>query len=176
MTTIKPTLYCDVDGVINIAAKKAQGAASKIIFRKLPSVGRHIKPVPLKIQWRESMVANLALLPVNFIWLTTWNEYAVKILEPLTGIQSHSVIDYHMKFKEIGKQTNKYVLLRDHQKAQPTPFIWIDDVATKHYKEEHWEELGVPHLVIRPKRHFGITDDHMSQIDEFILNLETRKS
>ena len=171
--TIQATLYCDVDGVINIAAKSAQDTVSKVIFRKLPSVGKHLSPVPLKINWRESMVESLALLPVSFFWLTTWNHQAVNILEPLTGLRSHGVLPYNMKLREFRRQTNKYGILRAHQELNPTPFIWIDDVATRHYNERHWDGAA-EHLVIRPISRFGITDDHLEEIKEFLLKFNSK--
>ena len=110
----------------------------------------------------------LALLPVSFIWLTTWNHQAVRILEPLMGIRSENVLKYDMSWKEFRTHPNKYNLLRLHQAQNPSPFIWIDDVATQHYDISHWENVQ-EHLVIRPHKKFGITDDHMEMISEFMI-------
>lgn len=163
----KPALYCDVDGVLNIASRTTKSITSKVILRQLPSIGQRLAPVPLRIRWRESVVAQLAVLPVSFIWLTTWNYQAVRILEPLMGIRSEHVLEYDMNWKEFRTHPNKYNLLRLHQSQAPSPFIWIDDVATQHYDASHWPDSS-QHLVLRPHKKFGITDDHMKSIGEFI--------
>jgi hypothetical protein len=166
----KPNLYCDVDGVINIAARKMiLGMKSQIIYRKLPSIGQNFAPVPLRIRWQDEIALNLAALSVNFYWLTTWNHQAVSILEPLTGIKSVGVLPYNINLREIHNQKTKYDILKQHQENSITPFIWIDDVATQHYQKHHFPE-DQPHLIIRTNKRFGITNDHMLQINEFILN------
>lgn len=78
-----------------------------------------------------------------------------------------------MRFREFNRETGKYNLVQAHQIINPRPFIWVDNVATKNYKPEHWEQLNVPHLIIRPNKRFGITEDHMAQMNEFVANIRT---
>lgn len=163
----RPTLYCDVDGVINIATRKREGLNHRIIYRRLPSIGSRLMPVPLRIRWQENLISSLAELKVNFFWLTTWNHQAVSILEPLTGIKSHGVLNYKMPLWEAVKQRSKYELLKQHQNVNPSPFIWIDDVATQHYKEEDFQNAP-EHLVIRTDKRHGITETHLEQITSFV--------
>lgn len=168
MLSNAPTLYCDVDGVINIATMQLRKFENKIIFRKLPTkAGEKFWAVPLNITWRKQVSTALSLMNVNFFWLTTWNHQAVNILEPLTGIKSAGVLDYKMPLRETMSQHSKYLLLKKHQKINPTPFIWIDDVATKHYLKDDFPTTQ-PHLVIRTQTKQGITDEHITQINEFI--------
>ncbi len=160
------TLYCDIDGVLNIAGKEFADTITKRIFRKVPSVGRFLFPVPVKLSFRKGITDAMSLLPVKWVWLTTWNKYAGK-LEKHSGVKSHETILYHMHIWETGRQKRKYALLQAHQKANPTPFIWIDDVATKYYKEKDW--VGQPdHLIIRPDHKFGITEEHIASMREFV--------
>jgi len=161
-----PNLYCDVDGVINIA-KHHDDAVSKFIFRKLPTRAGNLTPVPLRIRWSNYVPTFLSGIEANFYWLTTWNQQAVSILEPLFGIKSVGVLDYKMKLIEARQQKWKYELLKKHQKDNPTPFVWIDDVATKHYKEEDWIGAAA-HLVVRPHKNHGITREHILEIGEFL--------
>ena len=164
-----PNLYCDVDGVINIS-KHHDEAVTKFIFRRLPSFVGRIGVVPLRLRWSTYVPDFLTDLSANFFWLTTWNHQAVHILEPLLGIKSKGVLDYKMKLREARHQKWKYELLQAHQAKNPTPFIWIDDVATKHYREEDW--VNAPqHLVIRPLKHQGITREHMEQITNFMASM-----
>lgn len=165
----KITLYCDVDGVLNITSRRAKDLVSRRILRQLPSFGQRFTPVPLRIRWRETIVNQLSTLPVSFVWLTTWNYQAVRILEPLMGIRSEHVLEYDMTWKEFRTHPNKYNLLRLHQSLNPTPFIWIDDIATQHYHADHWKDPS-QHLVIRPEKKFGITNEHMASISEFTKN------
>lgn len=168
----KPILYCDVDGVINLSAKTAQVVREKTVLLRPPFIFRHLArmgPVPFKVRWRESMVETLSLLPVSLWWLTTWNQQAVKLLEPLTGIRSEGVLNYHLGVREIRTQPSKYTLLRLHQLADPRPFIWVDDIATQHYRESDWVNPP-PHLIIRTVKNHGITDEHLEEMRNFISN------
>ena len=163
---VKPTIYCDVDGVIN-TTQKLENGTTKIIYRKLPSLGEKLWKIPLRINWHNHTTLTLAALQVNFYWLTTWNHQAVHILEPLIGIKSTGVIPYRMPLKEARRQYTKYELLKAHQAENPSPFIWIDDVATQHYKKEHFKDAQ-PHLIIRTNKRLGITPEHLQQIHDFV--------
>lgn len=125
-------------------------------------------PVPFRINYKEPITSEIAQLPVKFIWLTTWNHQAVKIWEPLTGIRSLEVLPYNFKLREFRTHKTKYEILKAHQAANPSPFIWLDDVATKHYNPADWEN-NPEHLVIRPQKRYGITMDHVERMKEFIV-------
>lgn len=166
---LKPTIYCDVDGVLNVYSKDIN-LKSIIARRRTPSLGAYLPKVPLRFKWYEEIVneiVNEFAALVDFKWLTTWNDDAVKIIEPLTGIRSSGFLNYQMKLKEAGSQSQKYTVLKAHQLINPSPFIWIDDVATKHYKEEDWAGHH-DHLIIRTNRKIGLTMEHLGTMKEFL--------
>lgn len=162
----KPILYCDIDGVLNIDAKVVADAAKKIVFRKVP-FGRYFSPLPTRLNYRPDIISSMRDLQTSLYWLSAWNQYAVKVLEPITLLKSEGVLHYKMGIKDIGKEHGKYLLLREHQEVNPSPFIWLDNLATRNYEPRDWENFQHPHLVIRPSTRFGLTDDHMSKIKEF---------
>lgn len=160
-----PTLYCDVDGVINIYKKRPHDSMSANIVRRLPHFAKTLR-VPVKITWREDIIERLAKLPVNLVWLTTWNWEAVEKIEPLTGLKSSDVLFYKMKLSEVYNQRHKYALLKNHQKTHPSPFVWVDDVAPRFYNKNDWLDLN--HLIIKPTRGEGLTSADMDKIENFI--------
>lgn len=167
----KVTVYCDVDGVLNVKRKSVGHSAEKA-FRKLPLLAGKILPkVNLWFRWQEEIIRKFSDEIIGgdtlFVWLTTWNYEAVSTVEPLTGLISHDVLEYRMRFHELKTQRRKYLLLKEHQKINPSPFIWIDDVATRSYRESDWEDSH-PHLIIRPSSTFGITEKELMQITEFM--------
>lgn len=166
----KPILYCDVDGVINIASRRAKGVMVNTVRRSIPTVEKLFPQVPIRFRWNESITDSLAELPVRFIWLTTWNYQAVQLLEPLLGIKSESVLFYKMQLNEFRNQRRKYELLKAHQAENPSPFIWLDDVATRFYNPEHWDE-AVNRLVIQPNPKQGVTKEHLQRIDSFLTTV-----
>ncbi len=165
MKTSTPVLYCDVDGVINIRTTQLNDLTKQFLHRSVPFLK---KPVPLPFRYSPSVVESLTLYPVSFFWLTTWNHSAVKFLEPITKIRSEGVLDFRLTVRDIGKEHGKYKLLKDHQTANPRPFIWVDNVATKNYNPADWEEFKHPHLIIKPETRYGITSDHLAEMEEFI--------
>lgn len=162
-----PNLYCDVDGVINPADKKLDNISMSSLKRQIPFIKDFLK-VPIRFRWNQDVIAELASLPVNLIWLTTWNHDAVNLLEPLLGLKSSNMLPYRMKIYEIRNQRHKYDLLKNHQKNNPSDFIWVDDVATKHYDDAHWSE-DYSRLIIRPNFKTGLTLEEVERIKEFLI-------
>lgn len=170
----KFTIYCDVDGVFNVY-HNSEKLNKIIVKRKLPSLGLYLPKIPLPFKWYEDISNDF----VNRIlskhspylhWLTTWNHDAITIVEPLTGIKSTSYIEYRMTLKETTTQAYKYDLLKNHQRNNPTPFIWIDDIATKNYKEQDWLEHP-KHLVIQPSTKYGLTLENIETMERFISEI-----
>lgn len=168
------TIYCDVDGVFNVYHQN-NALTKTMLRRRLPSLGVYLPKLPLPFIWYEEIsdlfVKNILVKhSPNLHWLTTWNDDAVSLIEPLTGIKSTSVIPYHMGLKEVTTQAYKYSLLKEHQTQNPTPFIWIDDIATKNYREEDWVQHPA-HLVIQPMTKYGLTIKDIEKMEIFIERL-----
>lgn len=165
------TIYCDVDGVLNVR-RKSSGHMAEKIARKLPLLlGRVLPRVRLWFRWQEEIilkfVEQVKTSESMFVWLTTWNHEAVSTIEPLTGLVSNEVLEYKMRFSELTNQRHKYALLKKHQAVNPSPFIWIDDVATRSYRADDWS-ADHPHLIIRPHSAFGISTSDIEKITNFI--------
>jgi hypothetical protein len=172
---LKPTIYCDVDGVLNVYSKD-NNLKSVIARRRTPSVGLYLPKVPLRFKWYENIaneIVNELAAFVDFKWLTTWNDDAVRIIEPLTGIRSSGFLNYRMRLSEAGSQVKKYAVLKEHQLLNPSPFIWIDDVATKHYREEDWTGHH-DHLIIRTNRKLGLTMEHLDSMKDFLKSYKLK--
>lgn len=170
----KLTIYCDIDGVFNVYHNNEK-LTKTIVKRKLPSVGSYLPKIPLPFKWYED-ISNVFIERIltkhspYLHWLTTWNQDAISIVEPLTGIKSSGYIEYRMTLKETATQAYKYDLLKEHQRKRPTPFIWIDDIATKNYKEQDWSDHP-KHLVIKPSTKYGLTLKDIETMENFIATI-----
>lgn len=161
------TLYCDVDGVLN-PLKRRSGTTSKRIWRTVPLI--NVK-LPVWFTWKKEIPEFFNTLSgAKKYILSTWNEQGRTVLEETMGLKSFEHIPYRMPFKDIGNQSTKYELLKQHQKQNPSPFVWIDDVATKNFKEEEWEGY-YPHLIIRPNAYVGVTVEDLIKVKKFIATV-----
>jgi hypothetical protein len=161
----KVHIFCDVDGVINIypdapyRLEKGQVAVT---------VDGTAQVFPL--HWRKEVsdfFSELSHVEVEFVWLTTWREYAPKVLDPLWNITSKGFMPWDNKLNDY-HQHYKGLALEEWAKAHPrTPFIWIDDIALRSWETHSFSDRENV-LGIMPYSGDGLTDDNLSKIKEFI--------
>lgn len=165
-----PAFYCDVDGVLNIRSRHipTNSLFRQRVVRRVPFVG---VPVRLFLTVNLEVVESLTQLPVDWFWLTSWN-HTVQNLEEALKVTSAGIIPFWLKVKDVGREQGKYRLLKKHQTVNPSPFIWVDDVATKNYDPDDWVNHPYPHLVIQPSPKTGLTLEQVEQIKFFLSHAE----
>lgn len=115
---------------------------------------------------------------VEFRWLTAWMNHAKEEFEPALGLDfPSSVQEWAIKMSDYN-QAFKGVALRDlYEAGELRPFIWVDDIANQHWLESRKEDMlpdvkkllaEIPHLIIKTDSKYGITREHMEQIEQFI--------
>lgn len=134
-----------------------------------------------KFYWSEEMVDWIYSLissgAVDFKWLTKWKQHAVNKLNPIFGFPEYvTYLDWHAPKSDVnhdGKGVALLELYKNLAEDERTPFIWVDDIATRNYipgskYENVFKELKVPHLIIQTDYRYGITKENQRDINEFI--------
>jgi len=174
---VKPVFYCDVDGVLNLRKHSApKSLVKKIVWKKYSLQNGSGVPMFHLLKYDPIVVEEISQLPVELVWLSAWNKYARTILEPLTSLVSTRVLEYRLTMKDLRTEKGKYVLLVADQKQNPSPFIWVDNVATKNFVPADWVNHPYPYLVITPHSHYGLTVKHIEEIKFFLKNLQVREN
>jgi hypothetical protein len=120
MTNVK--LFLDVDGVINVFRKPNQNKTGWPELTQAECMGYIITWSPLLLQKLES-------LGLDLVWTTTWQEEASQFLGPTINFGTGAPWLSPVPGEAFGYPTIdwKFSAVREHVKANPGPFIWIDD-------------------------------------------------
>lgn len=92
----------------------------------------------LRLRWSSELINNIKALiesdTVTFMWLTTWNEHTVGLNKILGFPEETPFLRWWPRGLSDYSQSGKgNYLLKHMEKTNDTisPFIWVDDVATK---------------------------------------------
>lgn len=165
--TRKVHIFCDVDGVINVypdAPYRLEKSQVAITVEDRAQV--------FPLHWRKEVTDFFSEIShnndVEFVWLTTWREYAPKVLDPVWNISSKGFMPWENKLSDY-TQMFKGVALDSWAKANPkTPFIWIDDIALKTWSALTFAKRSDV-LGIMPYSGDGLTDENLKVIKDFII-------
>lgn len=164
---MKPIIYLDVDGVLNMLDRSEDATGNECWgdFIVHPDVKPDQDPRAFDLCMSKSMVAALAALPADVVWLTTWRHDAPKHVAPLVEAPEWHVIDWGYE---------KGAALAQDQAANPRPFVWVDDYeATEANVRYFIGKTNIPYLLIKPNPLQGITRAHMREIQGFLEWLES---
>lgn len=147
---MKTRIYLDVDGCTNPYMFRGDEKPWEDL-----TLHENINGFPVY----GSHLLGAALLEISrdIVWLTTWQGDADRWIAPLMGLPQglrHLPLITHWK---------RDALLLD-QKASPCPFIWIDDDSATRFS---FRETIMPHLIIEPLPHLGITAAQIKEMHEF---------
>ena len=191
-------LYFDVDGVVSPffltdSMRAAHKPAETVRIER--TMGYNHEEQDYRFEWLDFVAEKIAewskLDSVDFVWLTTWDKNAPKVLDPLLGIES---IGYLPWIKKMGDHSHSFKkrAVEDDQGAYPSKFVWVDDLATQTYgdeglfEDEDFEEFKkskfyIPepgddlpkitadqYLAITPNKYVGLTHEHIASIEAFI--------
>jgi len=165
----KVQIYCDVDGVINIPPSPHTGngydSGALLTIKQNMGYGQ-TEDIEVEIRWRSFVIDFFREANADFHWLTSWDQNAVDVLDPLLQLNSKGFIPWSKKFSDFS-QSFKGRAIEQLQQANPTPFIWIDDIATGNYKRLSFGKRK-DILVIQTDPEIGIADEDMTQMAAFI--------
>jgi hypothetical protein len=175
-----PYLFLDVDGVINAMDGLNRGDwpdFHKTRVRTVTLRGLRAGRYPVRIS--QSMCGELASLPVDVHWATTWEDDANIALGYLTGLPRFPVACTYVDDDPRRAAAHdaaiagpwKWLDIQVLVDRDPRPVIWLDDEDIPFEAGQWFEERAIPHLLIRPDENVGLTRAHISEIRAFLTSL-----
>ena len=207
-----PTWFCDFDGVINAMPYErvwvgAEGRISEFdmydptnwkVVTHQPDESKHFGwdnvveaetgGRTFTLRFSSELVDNIRALitsgAINFVWLTSWNEDSMRVLNPLLGLPEDTPYlpwyQHRSDYEHMGKFSALKELLKEIAPSARKPFIWTDDVITKHFAPTDFEgrknyveynfsqRLKVDSLIIQTNPLFGIDRREWALIEDFL--------
>lgn len=184
---MKPSIFLDIDGVVNIVSKR-QGNLDKLPHLRVWNKWETIEVTSYPITYSPELVSHLNRISekAEIVWLTTWKEEAVNDFAPAVGLNDFRLIDptgatdpwgTAASFK--GNPENRWWKLNgvlEHITSTGAPFVWIDDELRspmRNYVKQVASSFNVPNLLFVPYETMGIDSEHINRIDEFIESVTT---
>lgn len=156
-------VYSDFDGVHNVPQRQGLSTA------KIPTAGTGLFRDETVIAWDSEILGLftefLEFSGFELSWLTTWNERSLikrAAREMSFPHRAHAPAQLNRKARGNKQWTEwKARHIITDQRANPRPFIWIDDKAP-HFWQKVVEELTVaPSLIISTHSVEGLTKDEL---------------
>ena len=161
-----PTLFLDVDGVLNAIDRKNPDHAwgDGRITHAQPSFANRTWPIYTSTKIGPALLA----LGVNIVWLTTWKYEANLAISPLVGLpQDLPVGDGAHHWGDF--QAWKTDVVVDHLDRYDHPVIWIDDEAIPYgfeHRSFHTNTQTV--LTVRTNPYQGLLPTEVEQVSEWL--------
>jgi len=174
MTDKKTRLYLDVDGVINYFGGRMN--YDKDDFENPWPTRAEAEVRRFRVVWAPEMLAALDALDLDIVWLTTWRNSAVNDLAPALGGWGanfrvmHPLEEDEWMFQRVASIEWKLPALLADQKADPSPFIWLDDEIGM---KEAVEARQVGGLAMPPNPDVGITSKEIAAMVDYIASKTT---
>lgn len=164
---MKPILFCDIDGVINVPKNSHDNLVETNV--------KHLNGIPNWLHkgfhYRPQVADFIQNINTEIIWLTAWQKFAPPSLDSLFGINSEGFLPWRHNFIQwfTDKQHfQKSVALNRWVENNPEkPFIWIDDYAVQ-FADKYSFSKREDVLIIRPETRKGMTDEHISLMNSFV--------
>lgn len=174
---MKPVLFLDVDGTLNLIPKRrGERPESEWTDLTLHDVGSDVlasTPAaprgPFPMWFSRAMALRLSALDVELRWLTTWADEANTKLSPKLGFPTDLVVqaqpnwdDYYWKFHAV----------KAFVEFEQRPVIWIDDDAIDPDVRAVAKGWPVESLLIEVDPHEGIRHVEIDSIVQFLDSLK----
>lgn len=166
-------LFFDFDGVVNFDA-------SRTAYRKNPDAFGWIRRADYSsrhgwfpVNYSAELVGKLNSLKADYdftwLWLTTWVDEAMSIVNGHLGAHGDGYIDWDpytgVKDDNVSSVRNarKYDAVKANYDGKP--FIWVDDEATVLYNPD---DFDVPSLAVKPDPKYGVTRTDLDAMKAFL--------
>lgn len=163
LSAVMARLYLDVDGVLNPYVAPGEVPATWPDFRE-DFLGRRL------VVWSPAMLTAIGQLPVELVWVTTWESAAEQDFGPELGSRrSRRVLS--LAATGLGIFGPKPAVIAEDLQANPAPFVWVDDEVITPAAIDQLAAFGQPMLTISPNRRIGIEPNHIRQVEAFLRSL-----
>lgn len=162
---MKPVIYLDVDGVLNALGHENDTWGDFELHKSVVPDDIPFGEMGFDLWLSKEMIKELASLPADVVWLTTWRHDAPSKVAPLVDAPDWPVIDWRL---------SKWDALAQDQRNNPRPFVWVDDgEATELNMNRIRSHVGkIPYLLIQPNSLIGLTPKDIDDIKVFLDWLE----
>lgn len=180
---MKPKLFLDIDGVINVLPK-SEGNLNKRPHLRVWGEWKTFVMDGYMITYSPELITHLNRISqkADMVWLTTWNEEASRDFAPAVGLNIFPFVApegrddawYSGALSFNWLPENRWWKLNavlEHLHSEDVPFIWVDDYLRSHTKQllkRKMKVSGKSGLMLIPFQNIGMTPEHINQIDEFI--------
>lgn len=168
---MKPVLFCDVDGVLNVP-KNSHDVLIETPFTRLTGLPKVFNYKTFRC--RPEVADFIHDVKADLVWLTAWQRFAPPSLDVLFKRESAGFLAWEhnvVKWFTDRKHFHKSVALNKWAENNPDiPFIWIDDHATQFaglYEFSKRDNV----LIMQTETQQGLTDEHILQANAFIDDL-----
>lgn len=136
--------YPALDGLRGIAV------AAVLLFHGGNLVGAPGRTVPSLLQ---NGLSTFLYYYYYYYYYNNWHQIATHTLSRHAGGR--------------GRVRFKTAVIAAHLRADPRRFAWADDDLYRTTPPRHVRDLGLAHLLIRPRRQAGLTDQHIDELISF---------
>lgn len=157
----------DVDGVLNALNDHSMWSPAGLKSGRATSDNG-----TYTIKWAPELIDGLKALDLDLCWATTWRSTAASSIGPLIGWGEDSrwLTHDHGSLDRYGWSIDwKYPSVVADQKADPSPFLWVEDELEGWHMQ--WAE-DAGGLAICPDPEFGITPEQLEEIREYVRKAE----
>ncbi|MFF4924331.1 hypothetical protein ACFY4B_27415 [Kitasatospora sp. NPDC001261] len=151
-----PLLYLDVDGPLNVLNRWPEEPHKLTVHRVRPQCwvrqhpNLHPDDVPeLVLRLNPDHGAELADLPYELVWGTTWEEEANEFIGPRIGLPALPVVTWS-NLDGFGPEGTYFKTAELVRHAAGRPFAWVDDQlgqADREYVARHHPAPALLHYV-----------------------------
>jgi hypothetical protein len=188
-----PLLLSDFDGVFNISASKNSYVRRKDAFGyvRKNNLGYSRYGYTFPVMYSAEMVSKFNsaknLYGFKWLWLSTWLDTTVTDVDRALLTRSDGYVDWDADgglpsgtdkatsdLVTLIRADRKYAALLATLRADPRPFVWIDDDATPSYDPKDFVgDLDVPHLVLATDPDYGMLKPDLDRMLAFFDSLKT---
>ncbi len=168
-------IYSDFDGVYNIPQR--EGLHTALVATPGSQHFREETTIAWDREILELLTEFIAASGFDFEWLTTWNEYS-HIGAAAQGMNFGHMAHAPAQLNPQAKNSKAWTewkarhILAD-QRANPRPFIWIDDKAPLFWREIVEQSTSAPSLIITTDSTSGLTREDVLQMVLWLQNLRS---
>lgn len=174
---MRTDVYLDVDGALNVLGQ-SRNIAEELAKAGWPGAAQtdraELGMDSYPIRWSPHLIRRINALSaredVQFHWLTTWRDFAPKILPDMMGIDGEGwpVLGHREYLIGSAGEWWKLSTIRRHASTHENRIVWIDDDLDDRDAREWAAGLGDRILCVQPDPRRGITLGQMDFIEGWV--------
>ena len=172
-----PTLFLDVDGVLNAFQFDVELASfDDFTDHAITIDDQHGLSRTFDVCLSRSMGERIASLRALIVWVTTWEQHADTYIAPLCGLPTGMDVLAGPGGGGTWNGTWKFDAVRRAVGDHPRPFVWVDDdldiFGMGSDTARRWAaDLPIENLLLSPDPRTGLTHGQLEAIEAFLAQV-----